>query len=95
MYAGVGANGLHAVLNVMVNGNATVVVVNCHSQKKDFTLQFEQPVNYTFNRHCFNPKTVEPNEKADLILADKTLDPVTETLSDIAPYSVTVYTTLK
>ena len=96
VYAGVGANGLHAVLNVMADGNATVVVVNCRSQKKDFTLQFEQPVNYTFHRHCFNPKTVEPNEKADLILADKTLDPVTETLSDsIAPYSVTVYTTLK
>ena len=73
-----------------------MVVVNCRPQEKEFTLQFEQPVLYTFNRHRFNPKTVEPNEKAELILADKTLEPVTETLSDsIAPYSVTVYTTLK
>ena len=94
VYAGDGQAHLHATLNEMADGNLTVVVVNNKACSDEFCLQFTKPLHATLYRHAFDPATCVPDEKADILPADLTLENVGNRLSGtMPPYSVFVYTT--
>lgn len=96
VFAGLGQDGLNATMNEMADGNLTVVVVNNRNTACDFTLNFEKALGVTLHRHRFDPATIVPDETASIIPADTDFEQVGNILQDcIAPYSVTVYTTIE
>lgn len=95
VYAGLNGENLHATMNVLPDGNVTVVVVNNKPAADEFILEFEQPLQKKLYRHSFDPAVLVPDETATLPGIDAELQ-VESTLQDsLAPYSVAVYTTLK
>ena len=95
IYEGFGENFLHTTMAVSPNGDVTVIVVNCKEDADEFTIDFEKALDLTLNRHAFDPTTLIPDEKADMIKADKQIT-ANKTLNDsIAPFGVNVYTTIK
>ena len=60
-----------------------------------FEIDFEKPIDLTLDRYAFDPNTLIPDEKAEMIKSDKSVK-VEKTLKDqIAPFGVYVYTTIK
>jgi len=96
VYEGVGKECLHTTMSVSKNGDITIIVVNGKDVGEEFKINFEKSLEgVSFNCHIFNPETCVPDEKAEIIGSSKVLNSVTNSLSDyIAPYGVTVYTTL-
>ncbi|MBE6761283.1 MAG: hypothetical protein E7551_03260 [Ruminococcaceae bacterium] len=95
IYEGFGENYLHTTMAVAPNGDVTVIVVNCKDTADDFEINFEKSIDLTLNRYAFDPNTLIPNEKAEMIKTDKTI-PVNASLKDtIVPFGVNVYTTIK
>lgn len=93
VYRGVGDDKTSTTMCVSNSGDITVVVVNDSENSQNFTINFDEALNVKFNRHCFNPETCVPDEKAEIIGTDATFE-VKDTLSDeIAAYGVIVYTT--
>ncbi len=84
-------------MSVSPDGDITIVVVNNKPEEENFTISFDKALdNIKFNRHTFNPQICIPDEKAEMIGIDKITEPITKTLTDnIAPFGVTVYTTMK
>ena len=67
---------------------------NRKAEADEFTLNFEQPIGKKLNRHLFDPQTLVPDEKAEVIGIDKVYSNVEDSLSDeLPPFSVAVYTT--
>ncbi len=94
VYEGVGGTNLHTTMNVLPDGNVTVVVVNNKPREDAFELTFEQPLGKTLHRHLFDPATLVPDETATLPGIDKTFTDVAETMADTMPaYGVAIYTT--
>ena len=95
VYEGFGENNLQTTMSVSPNGEITIVVVNNKPSCDEFVITFEKPLNnITLHRHFFDPKTIVPDEKAEIIGIDKVFDNITVSLTDaIAPYGVIVYTT--
>ena len=95
IYEGFGENYLHTTMAVAPNGDVTVIVVNCKEDADDFEINFEKPIDLTLDRYAFDPNTLIPNEKAEMIKSDKSVK-VEKTLKDqIAPFGVYVYTNIK
>ena len=58
-------------------------------------MEFEKDLSAEFNRHLYDPKTLVPNEKAEVIPADKIFQ-ISNKLSDTIPaYGMAVYTTVE
>ena len=95
VYEGFGGNCLHTTMSVSKNGDITVVVVNNKSIDDEFTILFDKTLDgVNFNRHLFNPATCVPDEKAEILGADKFFKNITDSLNDtVPPYGVIVYTT--
>lgn len=94
VYEGVGANNLHLTMNVLPDGNITIVVVNNKGRNDSFSVRFSNPVNISLNRRLFDPNTLVPDEKASLCDIDKNFEKITDTFSDEIPaYGIAVYTT--
>ena len=95
IFKGEGNNNLHTTMTVSPEGEITVIVVNRKAEADEFSLQFENPISKTLSRHLFDPETLIPDEKAEIIGIDKTFEDVGNTLCDtLPPYSVAVYTTM-
>ena len=95
IYEGFGENYLHTTMAVAPNGDVTIIVVNCKDTADDFEIDFEKSIDLTLNRYAFDPNTLIPNEKAEMIKSDKSVK-VEKTLKDqIAPLGVNVYTNIK
>lgn len=76
-------------------GKITVIAVNGGDFAAEFKMDFQKEINKTLNRHLFDPNTLIPNEKAEIIKADKTFE-VANRLSDtLPPYGVAVYTNIE
>lgn len=95
VYEGFGENYIHTTMSISPSGDITVIVVNCKDESDDFEIDFEKALDSSLNRHSFDPNTIIPDEKAEIIKSDKTVT-VNSSLKDtIAPFGVTVYTTIK
>ncbi len=95
VFKGIGENHTYLSMNQMPDGNVTIVVVNNKDTADEFSVDFEKSLGLKFYRHCFNPETCIPDERAEVIPADKEFD-IENTLTDsIAAYGVNVYTTYK
>ena len=95
VYEGFGENYLHTTMAVAPNGDVTVIVVNCKENADDFEIDFEKSLDLTLNRHAFDPNTLIPDEKAEIIKSDKTVEAGKVLKDSIAPFGVNVYTTIK
>lgn len=92
VYKGVGTQNLHTTMNILPDGNITLVVVNNKATSDEFVVNFDLAVNKTLYRHCFDPSAVVPNSQAILPGVDAEFK-VEKTLKDsIRPFSVTIYT---
>ena len=80
---------------VSLNGDITVIVVNCKDESDNFEIDFEKSIDMTLNRHAFDPQTLIPDEKAEIIRADKTVNANKSLKDTIAPFGVNIYTTIK
>lgn len=95
VYKGTYSLNLQATLNELPDGNFTVVVVNNKARADSFTLEFEKPLQKTLHRHRFNPAVLVPDDTATLPGIDAEIKVESQLQDDIAPYSVTVYTTIE
>ncbi len=94
IYEGIGGNNVQTTMNVLPDGNITVIVVNNKAREDRFVLEFEQPLNKSLYRHTFDPNTLVPDEAARPIPMDHTFETVEKSLADNIPaYGVIVYTT--
>lgn len=96
VYAGESKLRLATTMSVSPDGDITIIVVNGKNIADEFEITFKQPLDdVKFNRHTFDPESCVPDEKAQMIGIDKVTEPISKILSDrIAPYGVTVYTTI-
>ncbi len=75
------------------DGSKVLLVVNgnLHSEKIDVV--FKETINTRLNRHLYDSSRINPNEKAEIIPIDKTME-ISDVLSDIIPAnSFAIYTT--
>ena len=73
-------------------GEITIIAVNGGETPAKFKMDFEKAIDKKLNRHLFDPNTLVPDEKAEMIKADKVFD-VADFLGDtIPPNGVVVYT---
>ena len=95
VYEGIGGYRISLTLSVSKDGDITVVVVNDKEVADEFNISFEKSLGgITLNRHYFDPYTLVPDERAEIIGIDKVLENVTDSITDkIAPHGVIVYTT--
>lgn len=93
IYEGFGGDCLHTTMAEAKDGNITVIVVNNKETDDEFNLKFQKSVNKNLNRHLFDPATVIPDEKAELITSDVTLFADDCIKDKIPAYGVAVYTT--
>lgn len=93
VYEGFGNDCLHTTLSVSPKGEVTVVVVNGKDVPDCFKLCFEKPVFKKLYRHRFDPAVCIPNEKAEIIGADRAFEVADTLMDDIPAYGVSVYTT--
>ena len=96
VYEGFGENNLHTTMSVSPDGDITLVVVNCKDEDDEFMISFEKTLgDVSLNRHLFNPATCLPDEKAEIIMADKIFKNISTSLADEIPaFGVAVYTTM-
>ena len=95
VYKGVTDGGVSATMAENKAGEITIIAVNGEDVDAQFKMDFKKGINKTLNRHLFDPNTLIPNEKAEIIKADKTFE-VANRLSDtIPPYGVVVYTNIE
>lgn len=95
VFEGIGKNNMHCTMNLLPDGNITLIVVNNKDTDEDFVMEFEKDLSAEFNRHLYDPKTLVPNEKAEVIPADKIFQ-ISNKLSDTIPaYGMAVYTTVE
>lgn len=95
VFEGIGKNNMHCTMNLLPDGNITLIVVNNKDTDDDFVMEFEKDLSAEFNRHLYDPKTLVPNEKAEVIPADKIFQ-ISNKLSDTIPaYGMAVYTTVE
>ncbi len=93
VYEGVGEQNTHLTMCRMADGHTTVVVVNNKDRAETFTVRFDKPLNLTLNRHTFDPDTLIPDERAEILPIDGTVT-VGDVFTDTLPaYGVKVYTT--
>lgn len=93
VYEGVGEKHLHLTMNELSDGNVTIIVVNNKAQGEKFKITLQKPLKARLFCHRFNPKTVVPNEKAEILPSSGEIKlNGTEFFDSIAPYGVTVYT---
>lgn len=95
VYEGFGENFAHTTMAVSPSGDITVIVVNCKDETDDFEITFGKQVGAEFNRYAFDPNTLIPDEKAEMIKADKSVSAGSTLKDTIAPFGVNVYTTIK
>ena len=95
IYEGFGENFVHTTMAVAPNGDVTVIVVNSKDEADDFEITFEKDINSVLNRHAFDPATLIPDEKAEMIKTDKMVKADNSLRDTIAPFGVNVYTTIK
>ena len=95
VYKGTYSPNLQATLNKLPDGNFTVVVVNNKARADSFTLEFEKPLQKTLHRHRFDPAVLVPDDTATLPGIDAEIKVESQLQDEIAPYSVTVYTTIE
>ena len=93
VYEGIGEDCLHTTMVVSPEGDKTIVVVNNKDIQENFVISFDQNINATLYRHCFDPNNCVPDENATIIGVDRILDNVESIVDNISPYSVIVYTT--
>lgn len=80
-------------MNELADGNVTIIVVNNKAQGEDFKITLQKPLKAKLFCHRFNPKTVVPDEKAEILPPSGEIElNGTEFFDSIAPYGVTVYT---
>ncbi|MBQ4154525.1 MAG: hypothetical protein IJE01_04935 [Clostridia bacterium] len=85
---------LHLTLSEQPDDNITVVVASMRPESAEFNVDLGAPCDKPFYRHLFSPETVKPDEKAELVKADKTVSATGGSFSDTIPaYGVVVYTT--
>jgi len=95
IFEGFGENKVCTTLAVNKDGEITVIVANNKKMAEDFNILFEKNINKTLNRHIFDPNTLIPDEKAEIIKADKEFF-IANTLTDtLPPFGVAVYTNIK
>ena len=95
VYEGFGENFIHTTMAVSPSGETTIIVVNCKDEADDFIISFDESQNLKLNRYVFDPNTLIPDEKAEMIKSDKSIA-ISSVLKDtISPFGVTVYTTIK
>lgn len=93
IYAAEGEHMLHGTLSKMPDGNISVLVVNNKSKAEDFTVDLGETLGLTLNRYLYDPETVVPDERAELLPFDRRME-VGSTISDRLPAnSLAVYTT--
>ncbi len=95
IYEGFGENFAHTTMAVSPSGDITVIVVNCKDESDNFEIDFEKSIDLTLSRHAFDPQTLIPDEKAEIIKADKTVNANKSLKDTIAPFGVNIYTTIK
>ena len=61
----------------------------------DIKINFSEGLNRKFNRHLYDPATVAPNEKAEIIPTDKTIEADSCLCDSLPAYAVAVYTTME
>ncbi|MBQ3088005.1 MAG: hypothetical protein IJC36_00040 [Clostridia bacterium] len=93
VYEGFGENNINCTMNVMPDGNVTIVVVNSKDTDDEFELKFENPLDLNLYKYRFDPNT---------IICDETAKPIVHSGCDIAQeiikgkipaYGMLVYTT--
>ena len=95
IYEGFGENFLHTTMAVAPSGDVTVIEDNCKEESDDFEIKFEKSLDLSLNRHVFDPNTLIPDEKAEMIKSDKTVLADMALKDAIAPFGVNIYTTIK
>ena len=58
-------------------------------------IEFEKSLDLTLNRHAFDPNTLIPDEKAEMIKSDKTVSANNYLKDSIASFGINVYTTIE
>lgn len=82
-------------VNVMADGNISVLAINSKYETDEFTLDFGEKIGKAFRRYVYDPEKIVPTEEAKMIEWDKELS-VDNTLCDtLPPYSFAVYTTIR
>ena len=82
-------------INVMADGNISVLAINSKYETDEFTLDFGEKIGKELRRYVYDPEKIVPTEEAKMIEWDKEFS-VDASLSDtLAPYSFAVYTTMK
>ena len=84
-----------ASVTKMPDGNISIAVVNCKDKADDIKINFSEGLNRKFNRHIYDPATVAPNEKAEIIPTDKTIEADSCLCDSLPAYAVAVYTTME
>ncbi len=93
VYEGFGENNVNCTMNVMPDGNVTIVVVNSKDTDDEFELKFENSLDLNLYKYRFDPNT---------IICDEIAKPIVHSGCDIAQevikgkipaYGMLVYTT--
>lgn len=85
---------LHSVLTELPDGNVTIAIASLRDEDTDFTLDILRKTDQELYRYVYNPKTIQPDERASLIAADKVFDAgISEITDTVLANSLMVYST--
>ena len=94
IYEGVSNGAVCATMAENKQGEITVIAVNGSEFSVEFKIEFEKEINKELFRHLFDPNTLIPDEKAEIIKADKVFYIANSFSDTLPPYGVAVYTNI-
>ncbi len=85
---------LHSILTKSPDGNITVAVASMKDKATDFCLDLGQVIETPLYKYIYNPETIKPDEKAEIIKCSSVLEKANSSITDTIPKnSLIIYTT--
>ena len=89
-------SGIYAAFSKNENGDMTLLVVNAYFMETKFEINFDKALNSILYRHTYDPNTVVPDTRGQVLPTDRAYKTVKNKLVDELPGgAVAVYTTIK